>query len=62
VKSAIDQEAILDLLRLKADLGRLGGLLKFGLTEKTLDRHQTNRLLADLETTRKRIEDKVNGL
>lgn len=62
VKSAIDQEAVLDLLRLKADLGRLGGLLKLGLTGTSLDRHRANRLLADLEATRKRIAEKVDEL
>jgi hypothetical protein len=62
VKSAIDQEAVLDLLRLKADLGRIGGLLKLGLTGNTLDRHRANRLLADLEATRKQIDEKVGKL
>lgn len=62
VKSLIDQEAILELLRLKADLGRVGGLLKLGLAGNSLDRPQANRLLADLEMTRKRIEDTVNSL
>jgi hypothetical protein len=62
VKSAIDQEAVLDLLRLKGDLGRIGGLLKLGLTGNTLDRHRANRLLADLEATRKQIDEKVEKL
>jgi hypothetical protein len=62
VKSALDQEAVLELLRLKADLGRLGGLLKLGLSGNTLDRHRANRLLADLETARKRILDKLEAL
>jgi hypothetical protein len=62
LKSTVDQEAILDLLKLRADLGRLGGLLKLGLSENSLDRHRTNRLLADLEAIRKLIEDKVKNL
>jgi hypothetical protein len=62
VKSALDQEAILELLRLKADMGRLGGLLKLGLSENSLDRHRANRLLSDLEAARKIILDKVTAL
>lgn len=62
LKSTADQEAILGLLKLKADLGRLGGLLKLGLSENKLDRHRANRLLMDLEATRKLIEDRVKNL
>jgi len=62
LKSAADQEAILALLKVKADLGRLGGLLKLGLSENSLDRHRSNRLLADLEASRKLIEDRVKEL
>lgn len=62
LKSTVDQEAILALLKVKADLGRLGGLLKKGLSENNLDRHRANRLLMDLETTRKLIEERVKEL
>jgi hypothetical protein len=62
VKSVIDHEAILELLRLKADMGRLGNLLKLGLSENSLDRHRANRLLSDIEATRKLILDKVAAL
>ncbi len=62
VKNVVDQEAILELLRLKADPGRLGGLLKLGLAENALDRHRANRLLADLETLKKQISDRVEKL
>lgn len=34
VNSKIDKEAFLDLLKVNADLGRLGGLFKLALTEK----------------------------
>lgn len=62
VKSTADQEAILELLRLKADLGRVGGLLKMGLSENALDRYRGNRLLTDLEALKKQISDKVDTL
>lgn len=33
VKGVVDQKAVLDLLQVNADLGRLGGLLKLWLTD-----------------------------
>ena len=37
LRSKIDQQAVLNLLKANADLGRLGGLLKFALTGKGSD-------------------------
>ena len=54
VRSTVDQEAVLALLHSKADLGRLGGLLKLHLTdvERTEQWHQ------DLRNTLRRVEAK----
>lgn len=38
IKSMVEQEAVLALIRLKAELGRLGGLLKHELREQRLAR------------------------
>lgn len=38
IKSGLDQQAVLELIRLKAELGRLGGLLKHELKEQRLAR------------------------
>jgi hypothetical protein len=62
VKSAVDKSGILDLAKVSADLGRLGGLLKLALSEKAIDRLRGNSLLEDLSRTRKLLEDKVRKL
>lgn len=38
IKSSLEQQAVLELIRLKAELGRLGGLLKHELKEQRLAR------------------------
>ena len=49
IKSRMDQQTVLALIRTGADFGRLGGLLKNALKEGTLDRSvKINRLLDDL--------------
>lgn len=62
VKSGEDQTAILELARVSADLGRLGGLLKQALAEKATDRLRGGGLLDDITRTRRLLEDKVKKL
>lgn len=62
VKSAVDKSAVLDLAKVSADLGRLGGLLKLALSEKAIDRLRGHSLLDDITRTRRLLEDKVKKL
>jgi len=62
VRSAADKSGILDLAKVNADLGRLGGLLKLALSEKAIDRLRGNSLLDDITRTRRLLEDKVKKL
>jgi len=62
VRSSVDKSGILDLAKVNADLGRLGGLLKLALSDKAIDRLRGNSLLNDISRTRKLLEDKVREL
>jgi hypothetical protein len=49
VKSVMDQRIMLELVRIGGNFGRLGGLLKYSLREKTLERNsKINRLIDEL--------------
>ena len=54
VRSTVDQEAVLALLHSKADLGRLGGLIKLHLTEVG----RTEQWYYDLRNLLRRVEAK----
>lgn len=60
VRSKIDQEALLALVKATADLGRLGGLLKKGLSDYP-DLKKLRELLHSIEQTKaimqRRFED-----
>lgn len=67
VRGVVDQKAVLDLLRVNADLGRLGGLLKHWLADE--DKRpslETQRDIADLlkrlTDTQQQIKAKVLSL
>lgn len=62
VKSLEDKSAILELAKVSADLGRLGGLFKLALAEKVIDQLRGNSLLDDIYRARKLLEDKVRKL
>ena len=62
VKSKEDTTVILELARVSADLGRLGGLFKLALSEKIIDRLRGGSLLDDINRTRRLLEDKVRRL
>ena len=64
-KSTLDQQAVLELLRVNADLGRLGGLLKHWLQAKgakPAQAIQINSLLDDLQRTNRLLRDKILAL
>lgn len=63
--STLDQQAILELLRVNADLGRLGGLLKHWLQAKGADKDlvpDIRALLRDIENTQRELKRKVKAL
>lgn len=62
VRNLDGQNAILELAKISADLGRLGGLFKLALSEKAIDRLRGNSLLDDINRTRRLLEDKVKSL
>ncbi|WP_428622192.1 plasmid mobilization protein [Sedimenticola sp.] len=63
--STLDQQAILELLRVNADLGRLGGLLKHWLQAKGMERNivpDISALLRDIEDAQRKLKKKVKSL
>lgn len=63
IKSKVEAEAILALVKVNADMGRLGGLLKLWLSEPERDdRSIVRKLLHDIESTRKIIHSKIQSL
>lgn len=61
IESREDQQARLELLRVHADLGRLGGLLKLALAEGH-DKVSVIRLLRQIDQTQTELRDKVRAL
>ena len=64
-KSTLDQQAVLDLLKVNADLGRLGGLLKHWLQAKGAKPSEVieiRTLMDDLVQTQKLLRKKVLSL
>ena len=58
VPSLEQQEARIELRRLKGDLGRLGGLLKQALANGA-DRHLIHRLLHELDARQREVQKAV---
>mgnify|MGYP004639716071 CR=1 FL=1 len=61
IESREDQQARLELLRVNADLGRLGGLLKRALAEGH-DKAAVIRLLRQIDQTQANLKEKVRAL
>ncbi|MEW7977365.1 MAG: conjugal transfer protein TraJ [Candidatus Sedimenticola endophacoides] len=64
-KSTLDQQHILELLKVNADLGRLGGLLKHWLQAKGATNDlvpDIRALLKDIENTQRDLKKKVKAL
>lgn len=66
VKSVLDHQKILDLARINADLGRLGGLLKLWLTNderlKNVSSQKISQLLDAIKKTQDKLFDVVQSL
>ncbi len=62
IKSRIDQQARLELLKLNADQGRLGGLLKMWILDDDKHRTDVEALLEDLRRLQKEIVQKVRTI
>jgi hypothetical protein len=63
VKSLMDQKAMLELVRIGGNFGRLGGLLKLSLSEGTLERSpKVNRLLNELSLEKQNILSLVHAM
>ncbi|MCP4933393.1 MAG: hypothetical protein GY927_04120 [bacterium] len=64
-KSTLDQQAILELVKVNADQGRLGGLLKHWLRAVGADKGMVTdirTLLKDIERTQKELKKRIMAL
>jgi len=52
----------LELRRLRADLGRLGGLFKQGLAENKGPEHELRRLLREIDDRQRELRDAVDRI
>lgn len=62
IESKVDVRAVLDLLKVNADIGRVGGLLKLWLSEPDRHAHEARRLLHELERAKELLESKIHAL
>ncbi|QIQ22533.1 plasmid mobilization protein [Zophobihabitans entericus] len=64
VNGVIDQQAVIDIVKVNADLGRLGGLLKLWLTKdeklKSWDKDSIEKLLDEISRTQELLYQKVS--
>ena len=56
VPSLEHKQAVLDILKTRADLGRLGGLLKSALGEGKGPEHELRRLLREIESGQRELK------
>lgn len=64
VNSKIDKETFLDLLKVNADLGRLGGLFKLALTENTrkvASHREVRRILHEIEDRQEELRQLISA-
>lgn len=61
-KSVAKAQAIRELVKVNADMGRVGGLLKLWLSEPDRNQMEVRRLLHELEAARNRLIEKINAL
>ena len=66
IKSVVDLEKIEDLIRINADLGRLGGLLKLWLSDDPRLRHfgskEIRLLLDQIDGMRSKLHGAIDGI
>lgn len=56
VRSLEHNQAVRDIIKASADLGRLGGLFKLALTEGTADKFTLQRLLREIEIGQRELK------
>lgn len=61
-KSLAQAQAIRELIKVNADMGRLGGLLKLWLSEPDRNQAQVRQLLHELEDAKKMLAEKIAAL
>ena len=62
INSKVDKEAFLNLLKVNADLGRLGGLFKLALTEnarKVTSHREVRRILHEIEDRQEELRQLI---
>ena len=62
ITSTVDKEAVLALLKVNADMSRLGGLLKLALGEKAIDRQEANLLLESIKKTKILLNERIKAI
>jgi hypothetical protein len=70
VQSTLDQRAVLDLLKINADLGRLGGLVKIWLTSNEsfetasalVMQRKLERTLNEIGALQKQLKDRIEAV
>jgi hypothetical protein len=62
VESRIDAKAALEMIKINADMGRLGGLFKLWLSNPDRLEKEARNFLHALEDTRKRLDAKIKEL
>jgi hypothetical protein len=62
MKSTIDQKAVLDLLKVAGDLGRLGGLFKLGLNQEKFSLKEIEPLLNSILELKEELATKIKNL
>lgn len=62
LKSKVDHEAVLALLKANRDLSRLGNLLKLALDQSNIDENKINDLLNSIEETKGLLNGKVKAI
>ena len=61
-KSMANAQAIRDLVKVNADMGRIGGLLKLWLSEPDRNQADVRQLLHDLLDAKERLAEKISAL
>lgn len=61
-KSLANAQAIRELIKVNADMGRVGGLLKLWLSEPDRNQTEVRRILNELEEAKNRLIKKIEAL
>ncbi len=61
-KSVANAQAIRELVKVNADMGRIGGLLKLWLSDSDRNQAEVRQLLHELLDAKNRLIEKINAL